>query len=125
MFRVIAQHSRFAARRHAAAVLLALILNVTLVPCTMAIEAAEEAHDCCPPEILLDAAECCVADDATLDARGVRLLMDDDSGPEILVAPSFADPLTLRQVRSPVPTGPPDVLVRKVPVHKLNCAYIE
>jgi hypothetical protein len=125
MFRVIAQHRRFAARRRAAAVLLALILNVTLVPCTMAIETAEEAHDCCPPEIRLDASDCCVVDDATLDARGARLWLDDDSGPDVLVAPAFADPLALRHVHSPVATGPPDALVRKVALHKINCAYIE
>ena len=52
-----------------AAVLLALVLNMAILPCAMAVEAAEEAHDCCPPEIRLDASECCVIDDATLDAH--------------------------------------------------------
>lgn len=125
MFRMIAQHSRFTTQRRGAAALLALILNVTLLPCAMAIEAAEEAHDCCPSEIQLDASECCVADDATLDARGARLWLDDDSGAEVLVAPAFTSAPALRIVRSPVATGPPDPLVRKVAAHKLNCAYIE
>ena len=125
MFRIIAQHSSFSGQRRVAAVLLALILNVTLLPCAMAIEAAQEAHDCCPPEIQLDASECCVADDAALDARGVRLLLDGDDGAEILIAPAFTDAMAPRFVRSPIATGPPDPFVRKVAVHKLNCTYIE
>jgi predicted component of type VI protein secretion system len=125
MFRVIAQHNRFSASRRVAAVLLALILNVTLVPCTMAIEAAEEAHDCCPPELQLDASECCAMDDATLEARGVRLGLDDDNGAELLIAPAFADALAPRCVHSPEATGPPDTFVHPVPVYKLNCAYLE
>jgi hypothetical protein len=125
MFRVIAQHRRFAAQRRVSAVLLALILNLALLPCLMAVEAAEEAHDCCPPEIRLDASDCCVIDDATLDARGARLWLDDDGGAEILVAPLFAEVLVPRHAGSPPPTGPPDTPVRKVSVHKLNCSYIE
>lgn len=125
MFRVIAQHSRFAAQRRVAAVLLALVLNMALLPCAMAVEAAEEAHDCCPPEIRLEASECCVIDDATLEARGARLSPDDDNGAEILVAPAFADARVLRYVGTPASTDPPDPPVRTVAVHKLNCSYTE
>lgn len=125
MFRVMAQHRRFAARRRVAAVLLALVLNMAILPCAMAVEAAEEAHDCCPPEIRLDASECCVIDDATLDARGARFSLDDDNGAEILVAPVFADALALRYVGSPASTDPPDPLIGKVALHKLICTYIE
>ena len=125
MFRMIAQHSRYTAQRRSAAVLLALILNVTLLPCAMAVEAAQEAHDCCPSEIQLDASECCVADDATLDARGARPWLDDDSGAEVPVAPAFTGAPALRIVLTAAATGPPDPLVRKVAAHKLNCAYIE
>lgn len=125
MFRLIAQHSRFTASRRVAAVLLALILNVAILPCSMAIEAAEEKHDCCPPQIQLEASECCVIDDATLDARGARLWIDDDGGVEMPVAPAFADAPALHHVRSPAATGPPDRFVRPVPAHKLNCAYLE
>ena len=125
MFRVIAQHSRFTAQRRVAAVLLALILNVAILPCAMAIEVAEEAHDCCPPEIQLEASECCVIDDATLDARGVRLGLDGDNGADLLLAPVYAVALEAQYLRNSATTGPPDTLLPPVPVHKLNCAYLE
>ena len=61
----------------------------------MALEAAEEQHDCCPPEIRLDAMECCVIDDVTHDARGSRLWLDDDGSAEIAelaeLQPAYAE----------------------------------
>ena len=125
MFGVIAQYQHFKATRRAAALLLALVLNVTLVPCAMALEAAEEQHDCCPPEIRLDAMECCVIDDVTHDARGARLWLDDDSSAEVMLAPKFVDIDLPRQIRGPQPTGPPELPPRAVPVYKLNCAYLK
>lgn len=125
MFRVFAQHSRFTAQRRVAAVLLALILNVAILPCAMAIEAAEEAHDCCPPEITLEASECCLLDDATVEARGARVAPDGGSDAEILVAPAFAEPFAMRGVRNSATTDPPDTPPRPIAVHKLHCTYLE
>ena len=125
MFGLITQHQHFAAPRRAAAVLLALVLNVTLVPCAMALEAVEEQHDCCPPEIRLDAMECCDLDDVTHDARGTRLWLDDDRGAEVLLVPAFADVDLPTQIRGPTSTGPPSSPPRAVPVYKLNCVYLK
>ena len=55
--------------RRAAVALLAVFLNLALVPCSMAIEVVEEGHDCCPPELKLEAQECCELDDASVDSR--------------------------------------------------------
>ena len=125
MFGLIAQFRQFRAPRRAAAVLLALILNVTLVPCAMALEAAEEQHDCCPPEIRLDAMECCVIDDVTHDARGSRLWLDDDGSAEALLATTFVEAGLPTRIRGPESTGPPRSPPRVVPVYKLNCVYLK
>ncbi len=125
MFRLIAKYQHLRAPRRAAAVLLALVLNVTLVPCAMAFEAAEDQHDCCPPEIRLDAMECCVIDDVTHDARGSRLWQDDDGSAKALLAPVFAEADLPAQIRGPESTGPPISPPRAVPVYKLNCVYLK
>jgi hypothetical protein len=125
MFRLIAQHRLFTTRRRAAAALLALVLNVTLVPCAMALEAVEEAHDCCPPEIHLDAAECCLIDDVTHDARGTRIWLDEDGGAEVLLLPAFADVVAPVRDHGIEATGPPDPPLRAIPVYKLNCVYLK
>ena len=122
---LIAQHSHSTTRRRAAAALLALVLNLTLVPCAMALEAVEETHDCCPPEIRLDAAECCVIDDVTHDARGARIWLDEDGGADALLMPAFTDAVVPVLVGDNEATGPPDPLVRAVPVYKLNCVYLK
>ena len=65
-------------RRGVAAVLLAILLNLALVPCTMALEVVEEGHDCCPPKLNLEALECCQLDDVSLDSRGAGKFDADD-----------------------------------------------
>ena len=69
----------YPARRGVAALLLAVCLNLALVPCTMALEVVDEGHDCCPPELKLEPAECCQLDEATLDIRSTSKFDDDDS----------------------------------------------
>lgn len=125
MFGQTAQHRRLTTRRSAAAALLALVLNATLVPCAMALEPVEEPHDCCPPEIRLDAAECCVIDDVTHDARGARSVVDEDGGADVLLVSTFADNVVPVRVRSIEATGPPDPPDRVIPVYKLNCVYLK
>lgn len=71
MIQRIAQDLGFAASRRVLAVLLAVFLNLALVPCTMAVEVVEEGHDCCPPELKLETSECCEVDDISIDARGI------------------------------------------------------
>ena len=65
-------------RRGVAALLLAVCLNLALVPCTMALEVVENGHDCCPPELKLEASECCELDDVSLDIRGAGKFEPDD-----------------------------------------------
>ena len=125
MFGRNSQHRHVTTRRRAAAALLALVLNVTLVPCAMALDAVEDAHDCCPPEIRLDVAECCVIDDVTHDVRGARILLDEDGGAEVLVVSTFADVAVPVRVGNIEATGPPDPPDRAVPVYKLNCVYLK
>jgi hypothetical protein len=125
MFRRIAQHTHLRTRRRAAAALLALVLNVTLVPCAMALQPVEEPHDCCPPEVRLDAAECCVIDDVTHDARGARSLVDDDGGADVLLVATFADVAVPARVGNIEATGSPDPPDRAIPVYKLNCVYLK
>jgi len=125
MFGLNAQYRHIKTRRRAAAALLALVLNVTLVPCAMALGAVEEAHDCCPPEIRLDAAECCAIDDVTHNARGARVLLDEDGGTEVLLVSTFVDVAVPVRVGNIEATGPPDPPDRAIPVYKLNCVYLK
>ncbi len=125
MFRVFSQHRRFSAPRRAAAVLMALVLNVTLVPCTMAVEAAADGHDCCPPEIRLDPSDCCVVDDAAHDARSARFSLDDDGGFDVPPGPGHVHQALPDPAAGPEATGPPLRAYRTTPVYKLNCAYLK
>ena len=70
MTRELANNSSHPAPRRAAAVLLAAFLNLALLPCSMAFDVVEESHDCCPPEIELNASDCCEVGDANIDTRG-------------------------------------------------------
>ena len=69
------------APRRVAAVLLAVFLNLALVPCTMAVEVVGEGHDCCPPELRLDPSECCQIDVGSSDARTGAIKIDFDVHP--------------------------------------------
>ena len=64
--------------RRGAALLLAVLLNLALMPCTMALEVVEDshhAHDCCPPKPQLDSSECCDPDDVDWYPGSDRLAM--------------------------------------------------
>jgi hypothetical protein len=112
---------KYRARRGVAALLLAVCLNLALVPCTMALEAVEEGHDCCPPELKLEPAECCQLDEATLDVRSSSKFDDDDG--HVIVAP--ASPLVpiLGQPLLTVvdPPDPPDL---NPDLNALFCVYL-
>ena len=122
MIQRIAQDLGFAASRRVLAGLLAVFLNLALMPCTMAIEVVEEEHDCCPPELKLETPECCEVGDINVDARG-GVEPDDFPDFEFAGAPSdtsdpVAAPPRYMVVDSPDPPGAPNSL------HKLFCIYL-
>lgn len=78
MIQGFGRNRRGEGRRGVAALLLAVFLNLALVPCTMALEVVEDGHDCCPPELKLEASECCELDDVSLDVRGAGKFDADD-----------------------------------------------
>ena len=122
MIHRIAQDFGFAASRRVLAVLLAVFLNLALIPCTMALEVVEEGHDCCPPEIRLDTPECCEVDDINVDVRG-GVEPDDFPDVEFAGAASIASGTAATSPRylvvdSPDPPGEPTAL------HKLFCIYL-
>lgn len=122
MIQRIAQDLGFAASRRALAVLLAVFLNLALVPCTMAIEVVEEGHDCCPPELKLETSECCEVDDISVDVRG-GVEPEDLPDYEFAAAPSIASgfaavPPRYMVADSPDPPGKPTAL------HELFCVYL-
>lgn len=114
----------FQAPRRTAAVLLAVLLNLALLPCSMALEVVEEGHDCCPPELRLDPSECCEVDTAAVDVRdGFADAGGDDV--EHLVA-SMPDQPDVRSPRRYLATaGPPGAPPGAVALHKLNCVYLD
>lgn len=122
MIQRTAQNLTIAASRRVLAVLLAVFLNLALVPCTMALEVVEEGHDCCPSELKLETSECCEVDDVSVDARGV---VDPEDFPDFecagatsIVIGIAAAPPRHALVNAPDPPGKPTAL------HKLFCVYL-
>ncbi|MBT8082422.1 MAG: hypothetical protein KJP08_03520 [Gammaproteobacteria bacterium] len=125
MIQQFASASRLGRRRGGAALLLAVLLNLALVPCTMALEVAEDsqhAHDCCPPKPQLDTSECCDVDEASVSTRGDRVTPDNDLAQAVpaevpgvaAVAPKYA-----------AAADPPDPPEPHVALHKLHCVYLK
>jgi hypothetical protein len=112
------------APRRAAAILLAVLLNLALVPCTMALEVAEEGHDCCPPKLELEPSECCILDDVSVDARDGTLKLDDDRGADALVPASYVDIPGSAPLHDHALADPPDPPPQSVALHKLVCVYL-
>lgn len=123
MIQAIAHRRSLHAPRRTAAVLLAVFLNLAFLPCSMAFEVVEEGHDCCPPELRLDASDCCEVGDAATDTRGGTTTSDDgDSGEAVAFAPAGLDAPATRKYFAT--TGPPGDPPRVVELHKLNCVYL-
>lgn len=112
------------APRRAAAILLAVLLNLALVPCTMALEVAEEGHDCCPPKLELEPSECCILDDVSVDARDGTLKLEDDRGADTLAPASYVDLAGAAPRHYHALADPPDPPARSVALHKLVCVYL-
>ena len=111
--------------RRGAALLLAVLLNLALLPCTMALEVTEDsdhAHDCCPPKPQLDTSECCDVDEASVASRGDDLTPDKD-----LAEAAAAEPpvLAAAAVKHAAAADPPDPPAPGRALHKLNCVYLK
>jgi hypothetical protein len=117
------QTSRVNVPQRAAAVLLAIFLNIAMIPCSMAIEVIEHEHDCCPPELQLKASECCELDSVSVDARdgAVELEGDVEAGP----APFAGGPMLPAPPRYSAALDPPDPPGTSADLNKLYCVYLK
>lgn len=112
-------------RRGVAALLLAVFLNLALVPCTMAfevVEVVEDGHDCCPPELDLEALECCELDDVSLDVR-VASKFDADEV-EALPPLTFVESSSLARSTGWAALKPPDPPDLSPDLNALFCVYL-
>ena len=126
MIQGLALAHRMRGTRRGATLLLAVLLNLALVPCTMALEVAEETHhghDCCPPELQLDPSECCQIDVGSTDARTGVVKPDlDDGGP--VAAPAYEDLVQLPVRRHDDVDDPPDPPGVSPDLNALFCVYL-
>lgn len=123
MIQGFAKASRVDAPHRAAAVLLAIFLNIAMIPCSMAVEVVEHEHDCCPPELQLKASECCELDSVSVDARDgtIELEGDVEAGP----APFPASVILAPPPRYSAATDPPDPPDTSTDLNKLLCVYLK
>ena len=123
MIRAFANFRRFAATRSAAALLLTFVLNMALVPCAMAIEVVAEEHDCCPPELRLEPADCCEVDDGSVQSRGTTVEFDEDDDVSAVHGHALLVPaLSGRNAPAAVPPDPPDT---RPDLNALFCVYLK
>ena len=123
MIQGFASNLQGAGRRGVAAMLLAVFLNLALVPCTMALEVVEEGHDCCPPELNLEALECCELDDVSLDIRGASKCDAEDADACLPSAPVGASLLATASCAAA--TDPPDPPDYHPDLNKLFCVFLK
>ena len=125
MIQVFGESRALLSSRRTAALLLAVLLNLALVPCSMAFEVVEEGHDCCPPKLKFEPQECCELDDASVDSRGGIQKYDVTPDFESLsagtpaIAVAFSPATFLACSDPPDPPGPP------VALHKQHCVYLK
>ena len=108
--------------RRAAAVLLAVFLNIAMIPCSMAIEVVEHEHDCCPPELQLKASECCELDNVSVAARDG--FFEPQDGVELGPVPFAGTTIPLAPPRYSAAFDPPDPPGTSVDLNKLFCVYL-
>jgi len=124
MIQGLAKKFAISSPRRAWAVLLVALLNLALVPCTMALEVIEEGHDCCPPELKLELPECCEIDDVSVDKRdGLLELWDAPDADELATGP-LQDLTARTSEHRYTATDPPDPPDRPEARHKLFCVYL-
>lgn len=125
MIQVFGQSTALSSSRRAAALLLAVLLNLALVPCSMAIEVVEEGHDCCPPELKLEAQECCELDDASVDSRSGTHENDLTPDLEVVSAGAPGDVHAFSPARFLASSDPPEPPASTVAIHKQHCVYLK
>ena len=123
MIRAFALIRQFSGTRSAAALLLAFALNVALVPCAMAIEVVAEEHDCCPPELRLEPADCCEVNDGSVQSRGTTL--EFDAGDELVAVHGYAALVPAQSGRGAPLADPPDPPDHRPDLNALFCVYLK
>lgn len=116
--------------RSATALLLAVLLNLALVPCGMAFEAQafeviEEGHDCCPPKLKYEPQDCCELDDASVDSRGGHEKRDVTPDFELLPASVTAATAAFSPGKFIASSDPPDPPGQSVALYKRHCVYLK
>lgn len=124
MFQGLVRKSTFSASRRVWALLLAALLNLALIPCTMAFEYVEEEHDCCPPELNLESSECCEIDDANVDNRDGALKTWDSPEVDDLSATALGELVADASIRILSAADPPDPPGPVESRHRLFCVYL-
>ena len=125
MIQVFGQSRPKSASRRASAMLLAILLNLALIPCSMAIEAVEDGHDCCPPEITLEALECCELDDASVDSRSGTHKHDFTPDLDVVLTGMPGGIPAMSPARDLASSDPPDPPSPSAALHKLHCVYLK
>jgi len=124
MIQWIAKGFGFQTSRRARVLLLAALLNLALIPCTMAFEVVEEGHDCCPPELNLESSQCCEVDDVNVDKRDGTLETWDSPDYDVLATGALGELAAHTSARSLSVTDPPDPPGQSESRHKLFCIYL-
>lgn len=122
MIRHIKQRRGGQFSRRGLAVLFTFWLNLALLPCAMAFETAQDAHDCCPPTVELQQIDCCELDSATSDKRGGKFESYDDL---FVVSTVVPWPSLYRANISENEMRPPDPADYSPPLHKIFCVYLD
>ncbi len=125
MIQWIAKGCTFSTSRRAPVLLLATLLNLALIPCTMAFEVVEQQHDCCPPELNLEASQCCELDDANVDKRDGTLKPWDSPDYDDFAADSLGKIVDYASDRHLSAADPPDSPDHVESRHKLFCVYLK
>jgi hypothetical protein len=103
-------------------VLFTFWLNLALLPCAIAIETAQDGHDCCPPTVELQQIDCCELDSATSDKRGGKFESYDDL---FVVSTVVPWPSLHRADISENEMRPPDPAYYSPRLHKIFCVYLD
>jgi len=125
MIQAFAQEWSLLGRRRVGTFLLVICLNLAIVPCTMALEVVEQGHDCCPPEIQIEAAECCELDDVSVDVRFGTPEPLDSPDTSVVPASSVSCVLNVAPYRYVASVDPPDPPGEFLPLYDLYCVYLK
>ena len=104
---------------------MAVLLNLAIVPCTVAIDVVEKSHDCCPPEMKYEPQECCELDDVGVDTRGGTHEHDFLPDFDVACAGAPADISAFSPSRFLASSDPPDPPGSSVVLHKQHCVYLK